>query len=355
MEFVRTFQDIFAHLFHPRRSNNHRARLIHPESIFLLVLVAGGFVALLHLFIGLSGPSKKILGFASSITPKEVIAATNDQRSKMGLPPLALNQALTAAAIAKGQDMFNDQYWAHTAPDGTEPWVFMRQAGYSYRVAGENLARDFSETPAMMTAWMASPTHRANIVNPQYSEIGIAVIDGVLEGYETTLVVQMFGAPEGRQATVTEVPAVRAVQATEPVNTITEIDQLIDDKPGAQDLAVLETNGDDEPEATAGGEETAATDEELVASISNVLTQGVLASMLVPIGEIETPPLFTPLQLTKAFFLAVIMLIILTLIYDTFVIGNRQSTRLVGRNLAHIILFLTVAFLVVFFKGGIVG
>ena len=99
--------------------------------------------------------------------------------------------------------MFTDQYWAHTAPDGTEPWTFMHQMGYQYVVAGENLARDFGQTDEMVSAWLASPTHRANIMNPKYQEIGIAVIDGVLEGYETTLVVQMFGTPpSGRVASI---------------------------------------------------------------------------------------------------------------------------------------------------------
>jgi len=81
----------------------------------------------------------------------------------------------------------------------------------------------------------------------------------------------------------------------------------------------------------------------------------VLASVLVPGGGIESPPLFTPLQLTKAFFLAVIMLIIGTLSYDTLVIGHRGVTRLVGKNLAHIFILMTVMYLVIFFKGGVVG
>ena len=307
MEYVRKLSDIVAHIFHPRRSNNHRPRLLHPEALFFLVLISSGFVALLHLFSGLANSSNSILGYASTITPKQVIELTNQKRAELGLDALALSQNLAEAALAKGQDMFADQYWSHTAPDGTEPWSFIRQSGYTYQVAGENLARDFSNTESMIAAWMASPTHRANIMNSKYNEIGIAVIDGTLEGYETTLVVQMFGS--------------QRTQGVRPV--------LSEDK----DDYTIQESGDAVKRSQAS----------------------VLASVLVPGGEIESPPLFTPLQLTKAFFLAVIILIVGTLSYDTLVIGHRETMRMVGRNLAHIFLLIAVMYLVIFFKGGIVG
>lgn len=307
MDFVRKLSEIFAHLFKPRRSNNHRSSLLHPEALFFLVIIISGFVALLHLFSGINNPNLNILGYASSITPKEVIKATNEERARIGLEPLQINEQLTAAAINKGENMFAEQYWSHTAPDGTEPWTFLREAGYEYHVAGENLARDFDNTKNMVSAWMASPTHRANIVNPRYSEIGIAVIDGELQGYKTTLVVQMFGVPSTGPAapTISEAAEAQTVQ--------------VSGEAVKQDQAE------------------------------------VLASALVPGGEIQSPPLFTPLQLTKAFFLAVIMLITTTLVYDAFVIGDRNTLRLVGQNMAHIFLFLAVMYLVIFFKGGVVG
>lgn len=306
---MRKLSDIFAHIFHPRRSNNHRPRLLHPEALFFLILISSGFVALIHLFSGLSGPNRSILGYASTITPKQVIKLTNDKRVDLGLDPLIFNQSLSEAALAKGQDMFADQYWSHVAPDGLNPWYFIKQAGYKYRLAGENLARDFSNTESMMAAWMASPTHRANIINSRYDEIGIAVIDGSLDGYETTLVVQMFGS------------------------------QVI---AGTQPSLVAET------------EESSLTVQESGNAIKKSQTE-VLASVLVPGGEIESPPLFTPLQLTKAFFLAVIMLIVGTLSYDTLVIGHREATRLVGKNLAHIFILAVAMYLIIFFKGGVVG
>lgn len=326
---MRKLSDILAHIFHPRRSNNHRARLLHPEALFFLVLISAGFVAVLHLFSQLSLSHKNVLGFASTITPKQVVELTNKERTRIGLNPLKLNTNLSQAAMAKGEDMFADQYWSHTAPDGTQPWAFIHQAGYEYKVAGENLARDFSNTPNMVAAWMASPTHKANMINAQYKEIGVAVIDGVLDGYETTLVVQMFGSPiQGGVAPQLEPSA----QTNQPGgNKVSE--QVARAEEANQETFTIQESG--EAVKTQQAE--------------------VLASVLVPGGEIETPPLFTPLQLTKAFFLGVILLIIMTLAYDAFVIGHRSAMRLVGKNLAHIFLLFAVMYLVIFFKGGVIG
>lgn len=307
-----------AHLFHPRHSNNHRARVLHPEVIAILALVMVAFVTTLSALARLSPRASSILGFASTITPTQVVEQTNAQRASQGLTPLTFSPELSQAATAKGNDMFQKQYWAHTSPEGTTPWVFIRGAGYNYQVAGENLARDFEDTSTMVSAWMASPTHKANIMNPRYQEIGIAVIDGTLEGYETTLVVQMFGTPS--QAAVIPTVGDEALASEPPA--------VIETRPA---LAAR-------PEIIGGPNQPA-----------------VLSSFLVPQGSVTVPPLLTPLQLIKAVFLALIMLIILTLTYDSLVIGNHAAMRLVGRNLAHVLLFLVVAFLLISFKAGILG
>jgi hypothetical protein len=311
------------HLFHPQRSNNHRPRVLHSKALSYLSLIALGFFGLLNGALSKSNSLGYILGYASSITPAQVVELTNAQRAQVGLAPLSLNSKLTSAALSKGQDMFNDQYWAHIAPDGKEPWSFIGEAGYSYRVAGENLARDFSNTGDMMGAWMRSPTHKANIINSRYQEIGIAVIDGVLGGHETTLVVQMFGSPQ-------QVAAVVTPKAPEPkVEGVAQVAEVPQDQEFS--TFVLEA-------------------EEL-----SFFEPAVLSSALVPQGNFVLPPLFSALQMTKAFFLALIIMIVLTLTYDAFVIGHRKATRMVGQNMAHIIFLVSVGFLLIFFKGGIVG
>lgn len=299
-----------AHLFHPQRSNNHRPRVLHPLPLFYLTLLAIGFAGFLRMGLIFSGSFDRVLGYASSITPEKVVRMTNAEREEKTLEPVRYNQVLSEAALAKAQDMFSDQYWAHVAPDGKQPWDFLADAEYTYTLAGENLARDFMTTEAMVEAWMKSPSHRENILQSRYTEIGVAVVDGILFGHETTLVVQMFGTPSTGQA-----PSISdsAMQATAP-------------NPGLN-----------------------------VAPVTEEGQPAVLASVTVPGGSIEVPPLFTPLQLAKAVFLSIIMIVSGTLLYDMVVVGHRQTARAVGKNLAHIAYLAVVAYLIIFFKAGVIG
>ena len=116
------------HLFHPQRSNNHRPRVLHPEAFILFAGLTIFFTLGLVSMPQVSMKASNVLGFNSSITPAEVITQTNIERKKAGLPPLTTNQALNEAALAKAQDMLSKQYWAHTAPDGTQPWAFFKRS-----------------------------------------------------------------------------------------------------------------------------------------------------------------------------------------------------------------------------------
>jgi len=179
-------------LFFPHEDNNHKAFLIQPGYIGLLIsvyLLNQSFVRTLTI----ARPG--VLGYSSEITAQKVLDQTNSRRQQAGLAPLRLNQTLSQSATAKADNMFAENYWAHNSPSGKTPWDFFKAAHYQYSVAGENLAKDFYDTDSMMRAWMNSPTHKANIVNTKYQEIGIGVVNGVLHGVKTTLVVQHFGTP----------------------------------------------------------------------------------------------------------------------------------------------------------------
>jgi len=143
------------------------------------------------------GPlTRTSLSASGTLTVPGVVAVTNAQRTNEGLGSLTLNTKLTNAAAAKLADMFDKQYFAHVSPDGTAPSDWVDGAGYAYRLTGENLALgDFSGETDLVTAWMNSPGHRANILKPEYTEIGVAVGKGMYEGRETWLAVQVFGKP----------------------------------------------------------------------------------------------------------------------------------------------------------------
>src|SRR3989344_3697523 len=181
---------LFEHIFLPHESNNHRARMLHPTG---LLLILTSFIGLQLLLQPVSQRLPFILGYASQIPPEEIVQLTNVKRQADGLSVLRLDSQLSSAALAKASDMFARDYWAHVSPIGTQPWFFITQSGYSYRYAGENLARDFSDPQSIVNAWINSPTHRENLLSSKYQDIGVAVIDGQLGGQETTLVVQLFG------------------------------------------------------------------------------------------------------------------------------------------------------------------
>lgn len=181
-----------SYYFIPQEKNNYRASILKNGFLFLLV----GFYLINQSVIRLIGTVKPgVLGYSSEITAQKVLTQTNIQRQNNGLPPLQYNSVLSVSATNKANDMFTNNYWAHTSPTGTTPWDFFKAVDYHYSVAGENLARDFYDTESLMNGWMNSPTHKANIINSKYQEIGIGVVNGTLGGIKTTLVVQHFGAP----------------------------------------------------------------------------------------------------------------------------------------------------------------
>jgi hypothetical protein len=188
-------------LFLPHPKNNHKAFLIQPGFLGLFIalyLLNQSFVRSFTML------RPGILGYSSEITVAKVFSLTNAERQHHNLSPLTYNSKLEASATKKAQDMFTKNYWAHTAPDGTSPWSFFKEADYQYIVAGENLARDFYDTESMVEAWMNSETHRKNIVNSRYQEIGVGVVNGVLGGIKTTLVVQHFASPAIAPATIAQ-------------------------------------------------------------------------------------------------------------------------------------------------------
>lgn len=137
---------------------------------------------------------------ASEISQENVIDLTNYSRVKNGLNALAENSKLNEAAMAKAKDMLQNNYFAHTSPANVTPWHWFEKVKYAYRYAGENLAINFKTAEDEHEAWMESETHKKNILNPKYQEIGVAVQKGMIDNRLATITVQMFGAREDFQA-----------------------------------------------------------------------------------------------------------------------------------------------------------
>ena len=124
---------------------------------------------------------------------REIIITTNEARSSQNLPPLKANTKLDLAASEKLNHMASKEYFAHVSPDGVTPWFWIKDNQYQYSVAGENLAIGFFTPDETVKAWLNSPSHRANILNSKYQDIGVAVQAVKIGNREGLLVVQMFG------------------------------------------------------------------------------------------------------------------------------------------------------------------
>lgn len=125
--------------------------------------------------VRIGGPG--VLAKATNTSVSGLLSATNAQRSANGVATLTLNSKLNSAAQAKAADMVNRGYWAHVTPDGKQPWWFIANAGYQYTSAGENLAYGFSSSDSTITGWMNSSSHRTNMLNATFTEVGFGIVD----------------------------------------------------------------------------------------------------------------------------------------------------------------------------------
>lgn len=164
---------------------------MHPETIWRHKLFASALVILLTVVI-MAVPLS--FAWATPITRNSIVELTNNQRAQLGVSALKPNYALTMAAQNKAEDMLRSGYWEHYH-NGKTPWDWMREAGYKFSSAGENLAIDFEDADSLLNAWMDSTTHRQNLINPAFEEIGVGIAQGWFNDHETIIVVQMFGKP----------------------------------------------------------------------------------------------------------------------------------------------------------------
>lgn len=271
--------ELILHFFTPRHTNNHRPVALSFSAIstyvcFLLIFQIGLAVVARY--------SPEILGYATNISVSDLLKFSNEKRMESDAGTLTFNEKLAEAAAAKAEDMFTNQYWAHTSPTGKDPWSFIINAGYSYLYAGENLARDFADSRAVVEAWMNSPTHRENLINNRYKEVGFAIRNGKYGNYETTLVVQMFGTPPSGEPTV-EAPI----------------------KP----------------------------------SLNSVPVQSSPSGMVLKVETIKKTDQF---GLTKAISLALTLMLMVVLAVDAILVYRRQTVRVSGHSFAHLMILLVL-------------
>ena len=123
-----------------------------------------------------------------------ILEKINSERRANNLLPLANDALLAKTAKQKSQDMIARNYFSHRNPEGNFVWNLLEKNGYKYKYAGENLARNFSDAKSIVDAWMQSATHRKNILEENFSEIGISVEKITKNGKDYFYVTAIFGA-----------------------------------------------------------------------------------------------------------------------------------------------------------------
>ena len=182
---------------HHRRSQRYM-KPYWPYLPMLLIVAVG-------LALNSAWSKQAVLGTGSDFSSAALLDATNQQRSAAHESGLTIDPQLSAAAQAKAEDMAKRNYWAHNSPDGRTPWSFITAAGYSYQLAGENLAFGFNDASATVAGWMNSSEHRANILSQAYQNVGFGVASAPdFQGKgPAVIVVAEYAAPTPAAANIT--------------------------------------------------------------------------------------------------------------------------------------------------------
>lgn len=209
-----------------RAAEHHRHTKHYVKSYWpylpMIAIIAGG----LFMNVVLSRPAS-VLGSQINLTGSALLAATNQDRVDNKLGSLTSDTKLQQAAQTKANDMVSQNYWSHVTPSGKQPWAFISASGYQYQAAGENLAYGFTSADAALNAWMHSPSHRANILNSSYSQVGFGIAQSqnfVGKGPET-VIVAMYALPADG---TTNAPVTTVLTNTStPVSRLQSVDSAV--------------------------------------------------------------------------------------------------------------------------------
>ena len=202
--------------FIPHAGNNYQPKALHPKRLLFhaaSALAIKGIIMLLVFFYPLSAWMTPDVSKEEGL---KIVALTNNLRRGLSLDPLKQNSKLDQAAVKKVEDMLINQYFAHVSPKGFDLEYFLKQATYkNYATVGENLAMGYNNASDVMSAWKKSPTHYSNLIDPNFSEIGVALAGGNYKDKDTVFIAQYFGLPQTNMTPVIVKPIiVKAVEAT---------------------------------------------------------------------------------------------------------------------------------------------
>ncbi|PLX21834.1 hypothetical protein C0584_01895 [Candidatus Parcubacteria bacterium] len=223
VEYIEDSESIFKDYFIPSHSNNHHPKILRKRPLIAIFILALFLKFSLISYLFFIYPNN---GQMSEDIQQGVLNMLNEERVSIGLEPLVLNDALIASATDKAEDMLANDYFAHESPDGRMPWDWVSRRDYPYIYIGENLGMSFTSAASVHKALMNSPSHKKNILNDKYSDVGVIVRRGMINGKETNILVQLFGSEKRVELIPNPVlaAAVKTEEKAKEDTTIIELD-----------------------------------------------------------------------------------------------------------------------------------
>lgn len=217
----------FHKLFVPHSGNDHSPHFWRHTTagIFLSIVLFAEIAVFAQSFLVFNKDF-----YLASVLPSVLTSLTNKEREDNKLSLVTENPLLVEAAKLKAEDMATREYFSHNTPEGRQPWYWLEMVGYTYEEAGENLAVNFHDSKDVVNAWMKSPTHRENIVKNSYSEMGIAMAEGVYKGQPAIYVAQFFGKPKETILAATSTPIISIATTTTKLSSTTTQSATTSDK-----------------------------------------------------------------------------------------------------------------------------
>ena len=191
------------HYLIPHAGNNYRPRIFEQRSVRHLII---GTLAIKIIVVSLLFAAYPNQGYQNSNVKDHMYSLINEYRTSKGDAPLAVTSYLETTADSKANDMVAKAYFSHYGPDGKKPWEWIDKKTYNFSAMGENLAMDFLTAQPVFKAFQDSPAHNKNLLEGAFSEIGIAIESGVIDGHDTNVMVVFFGHPQGVTAVAKATP-----------------------------------------------------------------------------------------------------------------------------------------------------
>ena len=213
---IHRIKHVSRNFFVPHEGNAYRPHILHPKRTIAYAVFFTAMKLLVAAVVVAVPSSIFASPEASSALMSQLIAQTNVFRQAASVSVLNTDARLAKSAFAKAGDMAAYNYFAHKSPDGSGPERFISDAGYPYIVAGENLAMGYADAREIMDAWVASPTHRRNLVDVNFEDVGFGVLNGTLQDIPTLFIVQHLGKTKVAVSASAPVPVALAVAKPPP-------------------------------------------------------------------------------------------------------------------------------------------